>query len=82
MMLFFIKNGIMLWLRRLLLLHTGTWEFVPCPPHVYSITCKWVYKFKTHSSGSLEHYRDRLVARGFQQENGHDYDETFCMLLT
>jgi hypothetical protein len=56
----------------------GTWDIVPCPPRVHPITCKWVYKVKTHSDGSLECYKARLVAHGFQQEQGHDYDETFA----
>jgi hypothetical protein len=56
---------------------TGMWDLVPCPPRVRSITCNWVYKVKTHSNGSLERYKDRLVARGFQQQQGHDYVETF-----
>jgi hypothetical protein len=55
----------------------GTWDLVPCPPRVRPITCKWVYKVKTRSDGSLECYKARLVARGFQQEHGRDYDETF-----
>jgi len=58
--------------------HTGTWDLVPLPPHVTPITCKWVYKVKTHSDGSLERYKARLVPRGFQQEQGHDYEETFA----
>jgi hypothetical protein len=33
---------------------TGTWDLVPCPPRVCPITCKWVYKVKTRSDGSLE----------------------------
>ena len=32
---------------------------------------------KTHSNGSLERYKAQLVARGFQQEHGHDTDGTF-----
>jgi hypothetical protein len=47
-------------------------------PRVHPITCKWVYKVKTHSDGSLERYKARLVSCGFQQEHGRDYDETFA----
>jgi hypothetical protein len=39
-------------------------------PRVHSITCKWVYKVKTHFDGSLERYKTRLVASGFQQDQG------------
>jgi hypothetical protein len=43
---------------------------VSCPPRVHPITCKWVYKVKTRSDGSLERYNARLVARSFQHEHG------------
>jgi hypothetical protein len=56
---------------------TDTWDLMPCPSHVRPITCKWVYKVKTRTDGSLERYKARLIARSFQQEHGRDYDETF-----
>ncbi|WVZ81453.1 LOW QUALITY PROTEIN: hypothetical protein U9M48_028828, partial [Paspalum notatum var. saurae] len=59
---------------------TGTWDLVPTPSHVRPITCKWVYKVKTRSDGSLERYKARLIARGFQQKHGRDYDEIFALV--
>jgi hypothetical protein len=38
-------------------------------------------KVKPHSDGSLERYKAQLVARGFQQEHGHNYDETFAPVV-
>jgi hypothetical protein len=38
----------------------------------------WVFKVKTKSDDSIERYKARLVARGFQQTQGLDYDETFA----
>jgi hypothetical protein len=56
---------------------TSMWDLMPCPPRVRPITCKWVYKVKTCSNCPLERYKARLIAHGFQQEQGHNYDETF-----
>jgi hypothetical protein len=58
--------------------HTGTWNLVPRPPSTLPITCKWVYKIKTRSDGSIERYKARLVAHGFQQQYGRDYEETLA----
>jgi hypothetical protein len=57
---------------------TGTWDIVPLPSHAVPITCKWVFKVKTKPDGSIERYKARLVARGFQQAQGRDFDETFA----
>jgi hypothetical protein len=44
---------------------TGTWDLVSCPSHVRLFTCKWIYKVKTRSDGSLECYKTHFVACGF-----------------
>ena len=54
-----------------------TWDLVPRPNKVKPISCRWVYKVKTRPDGSVERYKARLVARGFSQQYGLDYEETF-----
>lgn len=54
-----------------------TWELVPKPRDVEPFSCKWVYKIKRRTDGSIERHKAHLVARGFSQQYGLDYDETF-----
>lgn len=48
----------------------NTWDIIPFPPHKKHISCKWVYKIKQKSDGSIERYKARLVIRGDTQKKG------------
>ncbi len=57
-----------------------TWELVPLLEGKKAIGCKWVYKVKHNSDGSISRYKARLVAKGYAQIHGIDYEETFALL--
>ncbi|KAL8103627.1 hypothetical protein AgCh_027995 [Apium graveolens] len=55
----------------------NTWDFVDLPPGKKAIGSKWVFKVKLKSDGSLERCKAHLVAKGYNQRFGIDYEETF-----
>ena len=63
-------------MRALLLNHT--WNIVPLPKGKKPVGCRWVYTLKCKADGSLERYKARLVARGYTQTHGIDYQDTFA----
>ena len=55
----------------------GTWELVAKPVGKTIVGCKWVYKLKYKPDGSVERHKARLVAQGFCQKKGIDYQDAF-----
>ncbi|KAK8705008.1 hypothetical protein V6N13_048619 [Hibiscus sabdariffa] len=53
------------------------WTLVEPPEGIKPIGCKWVFKKKTDMDGNVQTNKGRLVAKGFRQIHGVDYDETF-----
>ncbi len=54
------------------------WDLVELPSRRKKVGRKWVFKMKTGSDSKIERYKARLVAQGFTQKFGSNYDETFC----
>lgn len=50
------------------------WQLMDFPPREKLIIIKWVYKVKTHANGTTTKLKARLVARGFQQQAGEDFE--------
>nr|GEY93131.1 retrovirus-related Pol polyprotein from transposon TNT 1-94 [Tanacetum cinerariifolium] len=54
------------------------WELVPRPDKVMVITLKWIYKVKLDELGGILKNKARLVARGYRQEEGIYFEESFA----
>src|SRR6266404_5693883 len=56
---------------------TGTWHLEEAPAGANIIGSKWVFKAKKEATGNIARYKAHLVAQGFSQIGGIDYDDTF-----
>ncbi|GJR43002.1 retrovirus-related pol polyprotein from transposon TNT 1-94 [Tanacetum coccineum] len=54
------------------------WELVPNPKNMTIIGTKWVYRNKLDKNGVVSRNKARLVAQGYNQQEGIDYDETYA----
>ena len=55
----------------------SVWELVDPPDGVRPIGCKWIYKRKRGVDRKVHTFKERLVAKGFNQREGLDYEDTF-----
>ena len=63
------------------LIKNKTWHLVPPETGKNIIDCKWVYKIKQQSDGSIDRYKAHLVAKGFKQQYGIDYEDIFSPVV-
>ena len=63
------------------LMENKTWELVELPTNRKTIGSKWVFKVKYGKHGEVDRFKGRLVAKGYSQKYGVDYDETFSPVL-
>ncbi|KAG8482677.1 hypothetical protein CXB51_024156 [Gossypium anomalum] len=63
------------------LIRNQTWDLVPLPTNKRAVGCKWVFKLKRHADGTIARYKGRLVVKGYLQEAGIDFYETFSLVV-
>ena len=60
------------------LMYHDTWELTTPPPDRAIVGLRWVFKVKYDESGEIERFKCRVVAQGFSQTQGVNYEETFA----
>ncbi|CAA7036895.1 unnamed protein product [Microthlaspi erraticum] len=57
------------------------WDFVDLPPERRAIGNKWILKIKCKADESIDRYKARLIAKGYTQYEGIDYEEMFSHVV-
>lgn len=58
-----------------------TWDLAPPSITHNLVDKKWIFRIKQLPDGTLDKYKARLVARGFNQQPGVDFEETFRLVI-
>lgn len=57
------------------------WKIIKLSPNKKPLPCKWVYKVKHHSDGSIERLKTRLIIRGDIQRDGIVFNKIFSLVV-
>jgi hypothetical protein len=63
------------------LMDNKTWHLIPPSSTRNLIDCKWIYRVKKNADGFVDRYKAHLVAKGFKQRYGIDYEDTFSPVV-
>lgn len=63
------------------ILKNNSWDLVPLPPRVCPISARWIYKVKLGINGGPARHKARIVACGFEQQHGVNFQETFASTI-
>ena len=58
-----------------------TWELVSSNPSIIPVGCRWLFRIKHNADGTISRYKACLVAKGYHQCPGLDYNETFSPVV-
>ncbi|KAH9705270.1 hypothetical protein KPL70_011800 [Citrus sinensis] len=62
------------------ILQNHTWKLVDLPPGCKPLGYKWIFKRKMKADGSIDKYKARLVIKGYRQQEGLDYFDTYSLV--
>jgi hypothetical protein len=62
------------------ILSNETWELVDRPYGCKPMGCKWMFKKKFRSDGTIDKYKTMLVAKGYTQKEGEDFFDTYSLV--
>jgi hypothetical protein len=54
---------------------------IPTPPRAFPIGFKWIFIQKRNENNEVVRYKARLVAQGFTQRHGIDFNETYSLVM-
>ena len=63
------------------LIQNNTWTLNDLPEGRKPLKCKWVFKIKKNSDGTIDRYKARLVIKGYSQVRGIDFGETYAPVV-
>lgn len=58
-----------------------TWDLVEVTEKMNVVGCRWVFTIKYNSDGTIDRYKARIVAKGYHQQQGIDYEDTFSPVI-